>query len=153
MPYSNIRWCFIQESLGYVVIPNILGISVAESNNFFFSHSSCPEWVGWWAGGLFSLKFLREQADKDSIFSCCYCLCVQWLCASTISALWKENTRESNAGNYVHSLEVPFTSAHISLAKIWSYVTLEEIAVSSNKNLLNFSNAKSIGGFVEFFWS
>ena len=44
---------------------------------FFFSHSSCPEWVGWLAGGLFSLKFLREQADKDSIFSCCYCLCVQ----------------------------------------------------------------------------
>ena len=120
---------------------------------FFFSHSSCPEWVGWLAGGLSSLKFLREQADKDSIFSCCYCLCVQGPCTSMISALWKENTRESNTGNYVHSLEVPFTAALISLAKIWSSVTLEEMAVSSNKNLLNFSNAKSIGGFGEICWS
>ena len=34
-----------------------------------------------------------------------------------ISASGKENTGESNTGNYIHSLEVPFTSAHISLAK------------------------------------
>lgn len=105
MPYSKHKMVFQSGEFRLCCHTKHFWISVAESNNFFFlSHSSCPEWVG-----LFSLKFLREQADKDSIL-CCYCLCVQWPCASMISASGKENTRVQRQVAITAELYVTFTS-------------------------------------------